>query len=99
MNKGFNPVEMCQRMTESTGKAMEIASYATPEVRALFEDWVEAIEEEIIKIIKEESNTENLKPDQIAKRLKISEKSVNFFIAKLAQQGELKITGIELVNK
>jgi len=37
---GFNPSEMCRQMTSSVTKAAEMGSYATPEVRALFEDWV-----------------------------------------------------------
>jgi len=51
MEKGFNPMEMCIKMTESVTKAAEMGSYATPEVRALFEDWVGEVEKEILTFI------------------------------------------------
>ena len=41
-DKGFNPQEMCRQMTQTVTKTAEMGSYATPEVRALFEDWVES---------------------------------------------------------
>ncbi len=33
----FNPAAMCQSMMTAVGKAAEMAAYATPEVRTLFE--------------------------------------------------------------
>ena len=34
----FNPMAMCKAMIASVGKAAEMAAYATPEVRTLFEE-------------------------------------------------------------
>jgi len=89
--KGFNPMEMCRKMMESITRAAEMGSYATPEVRALFEDWVSEVEKEILALVKSKSEVQ-LK--DIAEELKINEGSVIFFISRLAQQGKVSIKGI-----
>ncbi len=89
--KGFNPMEMCRKMMESITRAAEMGSYATPEVRALFEDWVSEVEKEILAFVKGKGEVQ---PKDIAEELKISEGSVIFFISRLAQQGKVSIKGI-----
>ena len=84
----FNPMEMCQRMMMSMGKTSEMASYATPEVRALFEEWSEQIENEIYDYLKE---TGTVDPDKLAEQFKLSKNSINFFLSKLAQKGKIKL--------
>jgi len=93
MGKGFNPMEMCKRMIESVTRAAEMGSYATPEVRALFEDWMGEVEKEIITFVKDKGEVQ---PKDIAEKLKINEGSVIFFICRLAQQGKVKIKGISI---
>ena len=93
MGGGFNPQEMCRQMTSAVTKAAEMGSYATPEVRALFEDWVGEVEKEIVAFVKANNQ---VAPATIAEKLKISEESAIFFISRLAQQKKVKITGIEL---
>ncbi|OPX90781.1 MAG: hypothetical protein A4E53_00834 [Pelotomaculum sp. PtaB.Bin104] len=91
MGKEFNPMEMCRKMTESVTKAAEMGSYATPEVRALFEDWVGEVEKEILTFVEAEGEVQT---KDIAEKLKINEGSVIFFISRLAQLGKIKIKGI-----
>ncbi|MBM7855866.1 hypothetical protein JOC37_002287 [Desulfohalotomaculum tongense] len=95
MGAGFNPQEMCRQMTSAVTKAAEMGSYATPEVRALFEDWVGQVEKEIITVI-DQSGESN--PGDIAQKLRIKEDSVIFFISRLAQQKKIKISAIELCD-
>lgn len=79
-----------------TGAVIEIgkmASFATPEVRGLFEEWVKAVEEEVLTFLKEKGSSN---PTKIAAKLKISEESVLFLISKLAREGKLKITKVQL---
>jgi len=92
---GFNPSEMCRQMTSSVTKAAEMGSYATPEVRALFEDWVTEAEQDILNFVKANNQAA---PSAIAEQLKISENSVIFFISRLAQQEKIRITGIEICD-
>ncbi len=84
----FNPMEMCHKMMTSMGKSSELASYATPEVRALFEEWTEQIENEIFNYIKETGTTD---PEKLAEHFKLSKNSINFFLTKLAQKGKIKL--------
>lgn len=87
-HSGFNHMEMCMRMMSGIGKSNELASYATPEVRALFEEWAEQIEGEILKYIKETNTTDQAK---IAEHFKLSRNSINFFLAKLAEKGKIDL--------
>lgn len=86
--ENFNPMEMCQKMMSSIGKSSEMATFATPEVRGLFEEWVQQIDEEILNFIKEKNTTD---PEQIAAHLKISKNSVIYFLSRLAQKGKISL--------
>lgn len=68
MGGGFNPWEMCRQMTQAVNKAAEMGSYATPEVRALFEDWVGEVEKEILNFVE---TMGEVQPKDIAEKLKI----------------------------
>ena len=92
MSGGFNPQEMCHQMTSAVTQAAELGSYATPEVRALFNDWVGEVEKEIIAFVKA---NKQVSPATIAEQLRISEESAIFFISRLAEHKKVKITSIE----
>jgi len=83
---------MSQRMAgavdETQAMSSHVASDATPEISGLFEEWLRTVEEEILDILNKEKS---LKPSGIAAKLKISEKSVNFFIDKMKKEGKLKM--------
>ena len=85
---GFNPMEMCKKMMANMEKSNDLATFATPEVHALFEEWAEQIENEILDYIKENNNAD---PEKIAEKFKLSKDSVNFFITKLSQKGKISI--------
>ncbi|RPH70585.1 hypothetical protein EHM76_06540 [bacterium] len=70
-----------------------MASFATPEVRGLFEEWAKAVEEEILGLLKDKGTMD---PSEIAVKLNISEESALFFIGKMAREKRIKITGIKL---
>ena len=72
-----------QQMTSPAAKAAEIGSNATPEVRALFEDWAQEVEREILSLIKKDNK---LDLDAIAKKLGISEESAVFFLNRIEQK-------------
>ena len=54
MGDRFNPMEMCKRMMDSVNTTATMVSFATPEVRALFEDWAIQVEGEVLAIVKTE---------------------------------------------
>jgi hypothetical protein len=80
-------------MAGAVTESASMASFATPEVRGLFEEWAKAVEEEILGFLKEKGSSE---PSEIAARLKISEESALFIIGKMARERKLKITEVKL---
>jgi hypothetical protein len=86
-------MQMCQQMAGAVSESASMASFATPELRALFEEWAKAVEEEILGFLKEKGSSN---PSEIASKLKISEESTLFLIGKMAREKKLKITGMKL---
>jgi len=89
-------MQMGQQMAGAVAESVSMASFATPELRGLFEEWVKAVEEEILGFLKEEGSSE---PSGIAAKLKISEESAVFLIGKMAMEKKINITGIKLYGK
>ena len=86
-------MQMGQQMAGAISESASMASFATPELRALFEEWAKAVEEEILGFLKEKGSSN---PSEIASKLKISEESTLFLIGKMAREKKLKITGMKL---
>ncbi len=86
-------MQMGQQMAGAVSESASMASFATPELRGLFEEWMKAVEEETLGFLKEKGSSE---PSGIAAKLKISEESVIFLIGKMAKEKKIKITGIKV---
>ncbi len=86
-------MQMGQQMAGAVTESASMASFATPEVRGLFEEWSRAVEEEIVVILKDKGTSD---PLEIAAKLKISEESALFFIGKMAREKKIKISGVKL---
>ena len=84
-------MKMSQRMAGAIDETRVTSSSVTPDVTAevngLFEEWLRTVEDEILEVLTKEKS---LKPSGIAAKLKISEKTVNFFIDKMKKEGKLK---------
>jgi hypothetical protein len=91
--EGFSPMEMCREMTAGMRQVAELAAYATPEVRALFEDWMREVEEAVLAFVREQGTTD---PQAIAEHFKISAESAVFFVGRRAREGKLKISSVEV---
>ncbi|HOP86694.1 MAG TPA: hypothetical protein PLM71_09860 [Syntrophorhabdaceae bacterium] len=91
--------EMCMKMMEqmmgSMAESAKNASYATPEMRGLFEEWLKNLEAEVIEFVKEKGKAT---PNDISEKLKISKDSIIFLIAKLAKEGKLTIGEIKIAQ-
>src|SRR5512135_1250575 len=91
----FNPMAMCQAMMTSVGKAAEMAAYATPEVRTLFEEWARSVQDEVLATLKSRGP---LELEALAAALKISPESALFFLSRLVREvkatiGAVRATG------
>ncbi len=87
----FNPMAMCQAMMTSVSKSAEMAAYATPEVRTLFEEWAQSVEAEILEALKARGQVDL---NQLAAQLKVSPESTLYFLGKLVRDGKATISGI-----
>jgi hypothetical protein len=88
----FNPAAMCQAMMTSVGKSAEMAAYATPEVRTLFEEWARSVEDEVLGALRARGQ---LDLATLAGALKISPESVLYFLGKLVRTGKVTIDSIK----
>jgi uncharacterized membrane protein len=86
-------MQMCEQMTGTVVEVGRLAGFASPELRGLFDEWLKALESEIIEFLKKRGSC---LPADLAAQLKLSEESVFFLIGKLVREGRLKITGVSL---
>jgi RNA binding exosome subunit len=82
------PWDMCKKMMSSMSKTSELATFATPEVRQLFEEWSAQIEEEIMNYIRVSKTNET---EKIAEHFKLSQNSVTYFLTRLATKGKINL--------
>ncbi len=87
----LSPAAMCQAMMTSVGKAAEMAAYATPEVRTLFEEWARSVEDEVLGALRARGP---LDLAALARALKISPESALYFLGKLVREGKASIGAI-----
>ncbi len=88
----LNPMTMCRAMLTSITKSAEMAAYATPEVRTLFEEWAQSVESEILDLLKGKGP---LDLKQLAGHLKVSPESTLYFLGKLVREEKVTISGVQ----
>ena len=86
----FGPMAMCRAMMSSAEAPVDVAGYATPEVRALFEEWVRGVEDEMLAILRARGP---LEVADLAAALKISPESALHFLGKLVREGKATLAG------
>ena len=91
----FNPMEMCKQMQETMNQMVNMAGQQNPEVQAMFDEWSEEVEKEIISLLKEDSEN-NLNISNISEKLGISDESTLFFISKLIRDKKVQVTGLKV---
>ncbi len=84
----MNPTEMSKEVLSAVSQSYELATYSTPELRGLFNDWVYSIEQEILDFLKGHKKVD---PDEVAKHFKLSRESVIFMLSKLAREGKIRM--------
>jgi hypothetical protein len=86
---GMNPMQMCRMMTESVARASEQATWATPELRALFDDWAAQVKDELLARLSEIGKETEL--EDLAERLHLDVGSVAFLVTGLAREGKVHL--------
>ncbi len=86
----MNPMQMCRMMSESVARTAEVATWATPELRALFDDWSSQLQEELLAKVAESEEAAEL--EQLAEELGIGSDSLAFLLVGLARNGKIKLS-------
>jgi hypothetical protein len=84
---------MGQQVMGSIAETANLASFATPEVRALFEEWAKLVEEEILAFIKDNAAAT---PADIAADMRLSEESTLYFLSKMLREGKITVGEIRV---
>lgn len=84
----MNPVEMSKEVISAVSYSYELATYSTPELRGLFNDWMSEIEKEIVVFL---TDREKVDPDEVASYFKLNRESVLFILGRLAREGKIKM--------
>jgi hypothetical protein len=74
---------MCQSLVDKVFQSKQLRAVAEPDILALFEDWLEELEEEVIRQVRR-TGSEDL--EALAVGLGLSTSGVNFLIAKLKSE-------------
>lgn len=89
---GSSPMDMCAKMMESVSTSAQMAGFATPEVRALFDEWASELANEILQEILVSGQVE---PANLGQKFKISESAAIYFVTRLIRENKVKVSSIE----
>ena len=79
---------MSKELISAISYSYELATYSTPELRTLFNDWLSEIEEEVVSFLKDRHRVD---PDEVAEHLRIGRESAIFILSKLAREGKINM--------
>ena len=86
MDEGVDPTKMCQSLVDKVFQSKQLRTVAEPDILVLFEDWLEELEEEIIKQV-QKTGPNDL--EELARSLGLSQAGVNFLITKLKREDRI----------
>lgn len=79
----MNPVEMSKEVLNAISHSYELASYATPELRGMFHDWLGEIELRVVNFINQRHRVD---PQELSIHFKLTKESMLFILGKLARE-------------
>jgi len=77
---------MCQRLVDRVAQSRQLMAVADPELLVLFEDWLDELENEVVKLAKERGS---LSPADLAHKLGLSARGATFLMSKLSREGKI----------
>jgi hypothetical protein len=77
---------MCRRLVDKVGRWEQLFAMADPNLLILFEDWLEALEEEVVSFVQEQGISD---PELVSHKLGLSPAGAAFLLTKLKQEGRL----------
>jgi len=86
MDEGVDPKDMCRKVVTVLDQHAHLESLANSEIRALFIDWMEQLEGEILGLYRERKH---LTSDDLTHHFRISRQGADFLLRKLKQHGKI----------
>ncbi len=84
----MNPIEMSKEVLSAISHSYELATYSTPELRGLFNDWLGEIEQEVLEFLE---NRNEVDPNEVSEHFRLEHESVIFILSKLAREGKINM--------
>ena len=86
MGEGVDPTQMCQSLVDKVAQSEQLMAITDPDLLALFEDWLEELEVEVLSMIKKYG----LEDEQnLANKLGLSSRGVTFLVSKLQREEKI----------
>ena len=85
-------MEMSKEVLSAVSQSYELATYSTPELRGPFNDWVQAIEGEIIGLLKDRGKVDS---DEVAANFKLTKESAIFVLGKMEKEGKITMQAFQ----
>ncbi len=85
MDEGVDPTKMCQSLVEKVAQSKQLMAVAHPEVLQLFENWLEELEDEVIR----HAAGHDPDPAGLAEATGLSRSGAAFILAKLRREDRL----------
>lgn len=85
MDEGVDPTKMCQSLVDKVARSKQLQAVAHPEVLTLFENWLEELEEEVLRL----AAGREMDPALLAEETGLSTSGAEFILAKLTRDGRL----------
>jgi predicted transcriptional regulator len=86
MDESVDPTKMCQSLVEKVAQSKQLMAVADPDILILFESWLDELEQEVIKYIKDNAAAEAI---DLASELGLSRSGVSFLLARLRKVGKV----------
>ena len=86
MDEGVDLTDMCQSMIDKVARSKQLMTVAEPGILALFEDWLEELESEVVAFVKKTGSTD---PFDLVKSYGLSRSGAEFLITKLKREAKL----------
>ena len=81
-------MEMGKEVVSAISRSHELATYSTPELRGLFNDWLGEIEREVLEFFADRGTAD---PELVAKRFRLQRESAIFILSKLAREEKINL--------
>ena len=84
----MSPVDVSKEVLTAISRTYALASYATPELKTLFNDWLLEIERLVTDFVREHRRVD---PGEVARHFKLQRDSVIFILSKLTREGRISM--------